>query len=228
MSGRGYTEADVSFIREHYPDMPTWAVAMHLGRSERAIHVKASHLGVSKSDRFLASDWCHKKNDGSFSKGHEPHNKGRKGWQAGGRSAETRFRTGNRPHTWAPVGSTRLQDGYLQVKVADTGYTPRDFRSVHVMLWEEHNGPIPDGHCVVFRNGNKEDIRIENLELVSRGELMKRNTIHNLPEELVDVIRIKGVLSRHINRLGGGGDEEQDRGSQEPPVCDHRGAAGRE
>jgi hypothetical protein len=138
---------------------------------------------------------------GRFANGHRPFNKGMKGWQAGGRSAETRFKTGNRPQTWVPVGSTRvIKDGILQRKISDTGYTPRDWQSVHSMLWEEHHGPVPKGHIVVFRDGNNKNICIENLELISMTENMRRNSIHRLPEALADVCRIRGVLNRHINK----------------------------
>ena len=142
---------------------------------------------------------------GRFEKSFRPHNKGIKGWQAGGRSAETRFKPGRRPHTWVPVGSERVvKGGILQRKISDTGYPPRDWKSVHGLLWEEHHGPIPKGHLVIFRNGDINDIRIENLELVSRPENMRRNSIQRLPEALKDVCRTLGVLNRRINKRSGG------------------------
>lgn len=142
---------------------------------------------------------------GRFEKGNIPHNKGRKGWDAGGNSAKTRFKPGQRGSKWVPVGSERItKDGIIQRKVNDTGYPPHDWKSAHALLYERHHGPIPDGHIVRFRNRDKTDIRIENLELVSRAENMRRNSIHNLPEALTDVIRIRGVLNRRINERTGG------------------------
>ena len=141
---------------------------------------------------------------GRFEKGHTPHNKGVRGWQAGGRSEKTRFKPGQRGINWMPVGSERITgEGILQRKVSDTGYPPRDWKSVHVLLWERHHGPVPDGHIVVFRDGNPVKIEIENLACITRAENLFRNSIHNLPEALKDVIRIRGVLNRHINqRIG--------------------------
>ena len=137
---------------------------------------------------------------GRFENGHVPHNKGKKGWCAGGNSVKTRFKKGSRPQTWVPVGSERItKDGILQRKISDTGYPPKDWRSVHSLLWEEHHGPIPKGYIVVFKNGDRTKICIENLELISRAENMRRNTIHNLPPALADVCRIRGVLNRRIN-----------------------------
>jgi hypothetical protein len=55
----------------------------------------------------------------------------------------------------------------------------------------------------VFINGNRDDLRIENLDCLPRRELMRRNSVHNLPKELVQVVRLKGALQRKINELEG-------------------------
>lgn len=41
-------------------------------------------------------------------------------------------------------------------------------------IWIEHHGPIPEGHTIVPRNGDKTDYRIENLECLSKGETVRR------------------------------------------------------
>lgn len=41
-------------------------------------------------------------------------------------------------------------------------------------VWIEHHGPIPTGHTIVPRNGDKTDYRIENLECLSKGETVRR------------------------------------------------------
>ena len=165
-------------------------------------------MGLSKSEEFLKNATHIGFQPGSqigrkyqFKKGHRPHNTGKKGWQAGGNSSKTRFKKGNRPHTWLPVGSHRFsKEGILQRKISDTGHPPQDWKSVHSLLWEKHNGPVPPGHIVVFKNRDRSDIRIENLELITRAENMRRNTIHNLPDDLADVIRLRGRLNRQINK----------------------------
>jgi len=146
--------------------------------------------------------------DARFKPGNVPHNKGKKGWQAGGRSAETRFKPGNRTgkaaRLYQPIGTERItKEGYLQRKVNDDMPLQRRWKMVHRIVWEEHNGPVPDGHVVTFINGDKLDVRIENLKLMKRSDNMKRNSISQLPPELAEVCRIKSVLTRKINQRTG-------------------------
>jgi hypothetical protein len=143
---------------------------------------------------------------GRFKPGHAPWNKGLKGWTPGGNSEKTRYKPGNRSGIsqllWAPIGSERItKGGYRQRKITDTGYSPRDWKGIHILLWEETFGPLPSGFIVVFRNRDIADIRIENLECISRQENMRRNSIHNLPEEIRKTIAQRNWLLRTIKRL---------------------------
>lgn len=73
------------------------------------------------------------------------------------------------------------------------------WKAVHRLLWVERHGPVPAGHVVVFRNGDKTDLRLENLECVSRREQMARNTVHNYPKEIAQLMQLRGALNRKIN-----------------------------
>ncbi len=67
------------------------------------------------------------------------------------------------------------KEGYLQRKVTDTGNTVRDYVEVHRLLWEEHHDPIPEGHVVIFKDGDRTHITLDNLMLISRAELVVLN-----------------------------------------------------
>lgn len=227
MKRRFWTNDEIEYMMAHYSDTPTEELTAALGRSERSVYQQARLLGLLKSPEYLKKHGNrlqpgHKKGSKTqFKPGHNPHNKGKKGWQAGGDSAKTRFQKGSLPHNWKPVGSIRrTKEGILQRKMTDTRCTQRDWKALHAMLWEEHFGKIPKGHIVRFRNLNTNDITIDNLECISRAENMKRNSIHNLPEPLVELVRLRGVLNRHINKKGGK-HEKQDRGPEESPVRHH-------
>lgn len=193
-------------LRERYADTPTSELAAELGRPVHQVYNKAHAMGLRKSAAYLASPAACRLRRGDqvgaatrFRPGHRPKNKGVRGWDAGGRSHATRFRRGQRGKNWVPIGSERINsDGYRDRKVAETGYGPRDWKAVHLLIWEEHRGPVPSGHAVVFRDGDKGNIRLSNLALLSRAELMARNTIHRYPVALKQTIHLAGRLRRAI------------------------------
>nr|WP_165983299.1 HNH endonuclease signature motif containing protein [Macrococcus goetzii] len=110
--------------------------------------------------------------DTKFVKGQTSWNKGKK-FEARGRSAETQFKKGQRPLNYRPIGSERYtKDGYIEIKVSDTG---RRWKHKHVYLWERENGEVPKGHAVIFLDGDKYNLSLDNLKLITRGELARLN-----------------------------------------------------
>jgi hypothetical protein len=138
--------------------------------------------------------------------------------------AQTQFKpgvlSGRNKLRWRPIGTiTADPEGYLRIKIAErvNGKPPGWARAVwpllHWHVWEQHHGrPVPAGHKVVFRDGDRAHCEIDNLELITNAEMMRRNSVHNLPAELQQVIQLNGALKRQIRRLY----EKQDVGSQEP------------
>lgn len=203
---RPWTRSELRILRRQYPHRQTKLIAAALDRSVLATYQRAQIMGLHKSAAFLASPAAGRL-DGirgtahRFAKGHTTWNKGTN-WTAGGRSPDTRFRPGNKPHTWRPIGSERVtDDGIRQRKISDTGYPPADWKGIHTLMWEAENGPVPRGHIVVFKDHNRERLVLENFELVTRGELMRRNSYHTrYPKEIGLVIQLKGALQRQINK----------------------------
>ncbi len=77
------------------------------------------------------------------------------------------FPKGHRPYNWDPVGTEKIKsDGYLWRKIAE----PDRWKQVHILLWEEKNGPLPEGMCVTFLDGNRMNLSLDNLMLISRAE----------------------------------------------------------
>ena len=201
-----WSEEELAFLIRHYADHKTAWIASQIGHTDKSIYQRARELGLRKSRDFLSSEASgrlqrkdHRGRLTQFKPGHPTWNKGMKGIDIGGK--ETRFKKGQKPHTWHPIGHERICDGYLQRKVTDTGITRRDYRPVHHLVWEAANGPIPDGHALVFRDGNRKHIVLENLELISRADLMRRNTRHNLPQPLNELVQLRAVITRRINKL---------------------------
>lgn len=186
-----------------YPHEGTTAIARDLGRTTAATYNRARKLGLAKSAEYLASPAaCRLRREDSvgaacrFQAGHVPANKGlrRPGW-APGRMASTQFKD-------QPIGTERVsKDGYLERKVNDDLPLQARWRAVHLVLWEAAHGPVPKGHAVTFLNGDRRDVRLDNLGLISRRELMARNALHNLPKPLVETLLMLGALNRRIRRM---------------------------
>lgn len=210
MNRKKWSDAEMEKLRTLYPDTPPRKLEEIFGRSIRAIYGKAYAMGLKRSQAYLDSPLSGRTMKGSsrgsktqFKKGLVPWNAGKKGWQAGGDSAKHHFKPGQRPHNWRPIGFERIsKDGYLERKITDTGHTGKDFCFVHRLIWEEHHGPIPDGHVIVFKDTNPkhENITIDRLEMLSRAELADRNTIHRYPPELIATIRKLGRAKRTVRR----------------------------
>lgn len=92
-------------------------------------------------------------------------------------SNDGRFKKGRKPHNWVPVGSERItKDGYVQVKIQE-GKFQKNWKAKHFLIWEEINGPVPSGHVVIFGDGDKTNLDIDNLICVSRAQLLKLNQL---------------------------------------------------
>lgn len=210
-------------LRLIYPDFSTAVIACRMHRTVTAVYQRARILGLTKSATYLTSPEACRLRRGDhvgaafrFPKGHVPANKGLRrppGWSPG-RMRQTQFKKGVRHGVavtlYKPIGTERIsKDGYLERKINDDLPLQARWRSVHLIVWEAANGRLPPGHAVVFRNRDKTDIRLENLELITRRQLMARNSVHNLPKPLAQTVQLLGALKRQINRRTRDG--EQDR-----------------
>lgn len=117
---------------------------------------------------------------GCFVKGQEPPNKGKRCPEGkGGRhpnARRTQFRKGQEPHNTRYLGHERTdpKDGYIYVSVAEpnphTGYRRR-YVLKHRWLWEQANGPLPDGMALKCLDGNRQNTDPANWEAVPRALL---------------------------------------------------------
>lgn len=191
--GKRYSPQDDEDLRRLYPHNSIDTLMRIFGRSDKSITARAHKLGLVKAPDYEPP------RRGCFVKGQRPWNKGKHHSPAG--SEKGRFKPGNRPHTWVPIGHERVsKEGILERKVTDEGPAKDHFQSVHSILWEEHHGAIPEGHIVRFKDGDKRNFDIDNLELVSRAENMHRNSYHRYGPEIAGLYQLKGVLTRKMNQ----------------------------
>jgi hypothetical protein len=210
-----WSPEQIKLLKAEYADSSTADLARRLGHKINAVYQKANALGIKKSAAFFASEQAGRIMRGKqdprmratqWTTGNNPWNKNRKGWDAGGRSAETRFQKGNLPHTTLQLGQYRLCEGQLQRKTSETpGPNHKRWTPVSRLVWESAHGPVPPGHIVVFKPGRKtatlELITPDALECITRAENARRNHIRNKSPELAKLVQLKGAITRQVNRI---------------------------
>lgn len=120
---------------------------------------------------------------GYFQKGQVSHNKGKRCPPGqGGRhpnAQRTQFKPGHRGgvalEKYQPIGTELLRDGYLVRKINDDMPLQARWRAVHLLRWEEANGPVPASHCLKCLDGDRANTDPANWALIPRGVLPRLN-----------------------------------------------------
>ena len=121
---------------------------------------------------------------GHFAKGQAPANKGKRCPEGvGGRhpnARRTQFKKGDRPHTYRGPGHESIcpKDGYVIMVVAETNpWSGAETRPVHKhrYLWEQINGPVPEGFVLKCLDGDKTNTDHANWTAIPRGVLPRLN-----------------------------------------------------
>ena len=138
---------------------------------------------------------------GQFKKGNVAHNKGKKqieymSQESIERTKETRFKKGNKPKNYRPVGSERItKDGYIEVKVSD----PNKWETKNKIIYKQYFGDIPKGHKVIYADGNKLNNDINNLILVSDNEELIMNK-YKLRTENIELTKTGYLIAKVIDK----------------------------
>lgn len=177
MSRRIFTDEIESFIHRHVKGLLNKELT-ELVNKELGTQFTIGQIRNYKARNKLSSGI-----KTTFKKGQVPFNKGMKqseymSAEAVERTKNTRFQKGQEPINWKLIGYERItRDGYTEVKVLDVKgvHSTKNFELKHRVLWEKHHGEIPEEHIVIFKNGDPQDIRIENLMMIPRKVALKLN-----------------------------------------------------
>ncbi|TDO68766.1 HNH endonuclease [Flavobacterium chryseum] len=194
------------YISENYLSIPLKTMARIIGKSScLSIRTRMKQLGL-----VVPADLAEKRRiDSAFKKGHIPENKGLKQIdymtpEAIENSKKTWFQKGHLPH------NTAEKDGEIRIRYSHKkrGYPPYKWirislgkwQMLHVFNWEKVNGKVPEGHIIIFKDKNTLNTEIRNLEMITFVENMQRNSIQNYPEDLKEIMLLKGQIKRQINK----------------------------
>jgi len=192
----------IDYIVKHYPIQYTREVAQHVGVSLSAIYNLVFRLKLKKDPKFKSDELKKQARELSelgkahrFKKGEKPMNYGKKmAPEIYEKCKATMFKKGAKPPNWKPDGSERVDvEGYTMIKVNGK------FIQKHVHIWNQHHGEVPKGSAVIFKDGNRQNLIIENLILVTRKELMLKNTIQRYDPELQFTMKVLSKLKKKIN-----------------------------
>jgi hypothetical protein len=179
-------------LRVLYASYPAKDVAEMMGIPEFSVR---NRVHVLKLKKFV--------NVGQFAPGITPANKGKKmPSEVYEKLKHTMFQNGNIPHNTKYDGCIVLRkkknnEQYYWIRVA-----LGKWRLYHHVIWEMVYGPKPKGMIIAFRDGNSLNCRIENLELISRAENMKRNSQVNKSKSEREAMYVRMVKTKKQNRYG--------------------------
>ena len=84
--------------------------------------------------------------------------------------AATEFKNGHIPYNKLEIGAVvRRTDDSLWIKVAE-GKGTYNYKQLSHYVWEQANGPIPEGSCITFKDGNTLNCDLDNLMLTTKSE----------------------------------------------------------
>lgn len=191
-----YTPQEDNVLKKLYPNSNNICIASILNRSLPSIKNRTYKLGVKKSEAFLE-----RSETGRFKKGNVPFNKGLvqstyMSKENIERTKKGRFKKGQQPHNTKPLGYERIckKDGYTYMKVEGKPKLVLKQRYIYAQKY----GKIPFNHAILFKDGNKQNFELSNLECVSREELMARNTIHRYPKNIKLLLKRLSKLNKLI------------------------------
>lgn len=186
-----------------YPNNYTKDIAKQLKVSETTVYNVAFVNKIKKSEEFRKQELQRQAErlkivgvKSRIKKGNIPPNKGIKmDAKTYEKVKATFFKPGNLPHNTKWDGYERINvEGYVEVRVNGK------FILKNRLIYNEHYGNLDKNQIVIFKDGNKQNFNIDNLQAITKAENAVRNSIHRYPEELKSLMRLNSKLKRKINQ----------------------------
>jgi len=210
MSRRKWTIEELDLLHQLYPHTITREISFQVQHSLSSVYGKAKELGLKKSPEFHLSEASGRITPGSklgasfrFMPGNSPANKGLKmSAEVRAKAEPTMFKKGDLPHNTKKDGDITIRADKRGIFYQFIRISNGKWESLHRWNWMQAHGPIPKGMNLIFKDRNTLNAELNNLELLTDAELMQRNTIHNYPEDLKEVLRLTAKIKRKIKQHG--------------------------
>lgn len=174
MGYKWWTKEEDAQLIELYKNNSTSDCANKMGKSFGAVKSRARALRLFKTPEAI-KELAKRRNSGQFTKKRLPHNTVLDGCIS--------------------LRQDKNNHYYYHIRLSLSAW-----KMLHVYMYELAHGAIPKGYIVVFKDQNTLNCTIENLELITREENMKRNTIHRYPEEIKTTIKMLSTLKKKIRQ----------------------------
>lgn len=185
---KAFPERVAEYIRANYLGVGPKEMAERLSREFGTAYTK------KQINSYYKNHGLNSGLTGRFEKGHVSHNTGRKGWHAPG-SEKGWFKQGHDPHNKTPIGTIHKRgDGYLWEKY---GPGPLDWKPHHQLVWERAHGTQPEGHVLIFKDNDRSNCSLDNLELITMAESLEmtrsglRSTNPEYTETGILIVKVK-------------------------------------
>lgn len=179
---RKWTPEEDAYLTAHYEINTPREIAFTMNRSESSIKQRADKIGLKLSPEEAKK----RQLMACFQRGNTPHNKGMKMPDyVREKCKNTFFKKGQKNWNERPDGTMRKEKGRWYIRVSARVWVP-----YNVYLWELYNPKVnTKTHCVAFKNGDSNDFRLCNLELITRQENLRRNSQSRIkyPPEIIEL-----------------------------------------
>ena len=200
---RFFTKIEDQYLLDNYLTIPACTMSRVLNRSKSSAMQRLRLLGLVVPKETIELF----KKQSQFKNGQISYNKGLK--QSDYMSAEAiervkkhQFKVGRTPVNTKHDGMITIRADknkklYQFIRINQAEWIP-----LHRHIWVKENGPIKNGLKLIFKDGNTLNCQLDNLELVTPAELMRRNSLHNYPKQIIQMIKLTSKINKEIsNRL---------------------------
>jgi len=123
-----------------------------------------------------------------------------------------RYQKGHLPDHTQPVGTISVctqrykKNGkpyefkFKKIKLKDEPFARDNWERLHIHVWKQHHGEIPEGKTIVFKDQDTMNCNIENLELLDVRELLIMNKNGFWSDDLVHNVAAIN-LSKLMNKI---------------------------